>query len=212
MTTKSKKESTKRCLNLNRTFLLKTFQIYFLFIYLFIIKTLSGNECETNSPLKIGLIDNDYINYEYYLYYELGNFAVDKKLEFEIQKVDNNANEFDIIFGEYYDLIKLSQTKVNYPTRIKNYYSENNGRTFSNKMAIKLSEKLSALFIYTNEVSGATKTAARSSYIDNVENYGDNVIKLWEKFGKEGFNFKSVFFTIETQSINICGLKTYTQL
>ena len=126
MTTKSKKESTKRCLNLNRTFLFKNFQIYFLFILFFIIKTLSGNECGTNSPLKIGLIENDYINYEYYLYYELGNFAVDKNLEFEIQKVENNVNKFDIIFGEYYDLIKLSQNKVNYPTSIKNYYSENN--------------------------------------------------------------------------------------
>ena len=126
MTTKSKKESTKRCLNLNRTFLFKNFQIYFLFILFFIIKTLSGNECESNSPLKIGLIENDYINYEYYLYYELGNFAIDKNLEFEIQKVENNVNEFDIIFGEYYDLIKLSQNKVNYPTSIKNYYSENN--------------------------------------------------------------------------------------
>ena len=126
MTTKSKKESTKRCLNLNRTFLFKNFQIYFLFILFFIIKTLSGNECGTNSPLKIGLIENDYINYEYYLYYELGNFAVDKNLEFEIQKVENNVKKFDIIFGEYYDLIKLSQNKVNYPTSIKNYYSENN--------------------------------------------------------------------------------------
>ena len=126
MTTKSKKESTKRCLNLNRTFLFKNFQIYFLFILFFIIKTLNGNECGTNSPLKIGLIENDYINYEYYLYYELGNFAVDRNLEFEIQKVENNVNEFDIIFGEYYDLIKLSQNKVNYPTSIKNYYSENN--------------------------------------------------------------------------------------
>ena len=126
MTTKSKKESTKRCLNLNRTFLFKNFQIYFLFILFFIIKTLSGNECESNSPLKIGLIENDYINYEYYLYYELGNFAIDKNLEFEIQKVENNVNEFDIIFGEYYDLIKLSQNKVNYPTSIKNFYSENN--------------------------------------------------------------------------------------
>ena len=126
MTTKSKKESTKRCLNLNRTFLFKNFQIYFLFILFFIIKTLSGNECGTNSPLKIGLIENDYINYEYYLYYELGNFAVDKNLEFEIQKVENNVNEFDIIFGEYYDLIRLSQNKVKYPTSIKNYYDENN--------------------------------------------------------------------------------------
>ena len=138
MTTKSKKESTKRCLNLNRTFLFKNFQIYFLFILFFIIKTLSGNECGTNSPLKIGLIENDYINYEYYLYYELGNFAVDKNLEFEIQKVENNVNEFDIIFGEYYDLIKLSQNKVNYPTSIKNFYSENNIELLNNIFPLDL--------------------------------------------------------------------------
>ncbi len=138
MITKSKKESTKRCLNLNRTFLLKNFHIYFLFILLFIIKTLSGNECETSSPLKIGLIDNDYINYEYYLYYELGNFAINKNLEFEIQNVENNVNEFDIIFGEYYDLIKLSQNKVNYPSSIKDYYSENNIKLSNNIFPLDL--------------------------------------------------------------------------
>ena len=126
MTTKLKKEFTKRCLNLNRTSLLKNFQIYFLCIFLFIIKTLSGNECKTSSTLKIGLINNNYIDYEYYLYYELGNFAVDKTLEFEIQEVNNNVNEFDIIFGEYYDLIKLSENKINYPARIENYYRKNN--------------------------------------------------------------------------------------
>ena len=32
----------------------------------------------------------------------------------------------------------------------------------------------------------------KSPEFDCKRNYGDNVITLWEKFGKEGFNFKSV--------------------
>ena len=32
----------------------------------------------------------------------------------------------------------------------------------------------------------------KSSEFDCKRNYGDNVIKLWKKFGKEGFNNKSV--------------------
>ena len=32
----------------------------------------------------------------------------------------------------------------------------------------------------------------KSPEIDCKRNYGDNVIKLWKKFGKEGFNYKSV--------------------
>jgi len=56
-----------------------------------------------------------------------------------------------------------------------NYFSENDGRSFSNKIAVKLSEKLSALFIYTNEVSADTKVPAPSKYKDKTENYGDNL-------------------------------------
>ena len=56
-----------------------------------------------------------------------------------------------------------------------NYFSENDGRSFSNKIAVKLSEKLSALFVYTNEVSAATRVPAPSKYIDETENYGDNL-------------------------------------
>ena len=56
-----------------------------------------------------------------------------------------------------------------------NYFSENDGRSFSNKIAVKLSEKLSALFIYTNEVSFDTKVPVASKYKDETENYGDNL-------------------------------------
>lgn len=123
--------------------------------------------------------------YEYGGYYNLGqsdyvDFSFLKSIEI-IKGSISSLYGSDALGGliyyrtlEPYDILgNDSNFNVEIPL---NYYSENNGRTFSNKMAIKLSEKLSALFIYTNEVSGATKTAAPSSYIDNVENYGDNIM------------------------------------
>ena len=72
-----------------------------------------------------------------------------------------------------YDILKSgSDFSVEIPI---NYFSENDGRTFSNKIAVKLSDKLSALFIYTNEISYATRVAAPSKYIDKTNNYGDNL-------------------------------------
>ena len=72
-----------------------------------------------------------------------------------------------------YDILKAgSDFSVEIPI---NYFSENDGRTFSNKIAVKLSDKLSALFIYTNEISYATRVAAPSKYIDKTNNYGDNL-------------------------------------
>ena len=72
-----------------------------------------------------------------------------------------------------YDILKEgSDFSVEIPI---NYFSENDGRTFSNKIAAKLSEELSALFIYTNEVSFATRNAAPSKYVDETNNYGDNL-------------------------------------
>ena len=175
MTTKSKKEYIKRCLNLNRTSLLKNFLNYFLFIFLFFVETLSGNECESNSSLKIGLIDNNYINYEYYLYYELGNFAVDKNLDFEIQKVEYNTDEFDIIFGEYYDLIKLSQNKVNYPSIIIDFYSENNIKLSNNIFPLDLDT-----FILTSK-----NNEKRINHLEELSKYFDaNKYTL-------GINFKT---------------------
>ena len=132
-------------------------------MFLFIIKTLSGNECKTSSTLKIGLINNNYIDYEYYLYYELGNFAVDKTLEFEIQEVNNNVNEFDIIFGEYYDLIKLSENKINYPARIKNYYRKNNIELSNNIFPLDLDT-----FILTSK-----KSEKKINNLEDLSKYFD---------------------------------------
>ena len=165
MITRLKKEFTKRCLNLNRLPLFKKFQIYFFTFFLLAVETLSGNECNSSSPLKIGIIDNDYINYEYYLYYELGNYSIDKKIEFDIQKVDNNSNKFDIIFGEYYDLLKLSQNKVNYPTKIKNYYDENN---------IELSNNIFPLDLDTF-ILVSKRNEKKVNYLEDLSKYFDPI-------------------------------------
>ena len=122
--------------------------------------------------------------YEYGGYYTLGqsdyvDFSFLKSIEIikgsisALYGSDALGGLFNYRTLEPYDILKNgSNFNVEIPF---NYWSEDDGRAFSNKIAVKLSEKLSALFIYTNEVSGATKTAAPSKYIDDVDNYGDNI-------------------------------------
>ena len=123
--------------------------------------------------------------YEYGGYYNLGqadyvDFSFLKSTEI-IKGSISSLYGSDALGGliyyrtlEPYDILE-SGSDFNFEIPL-NYFSEDNGRAVSNKLAIKLSEKLSALFIYTNEVSGATKTSAPSKYIDDTENYGDNVL------------------------------------
>ena len=123
--------------------------------------------------------------YEYGGYYNLGqadyvDFSFLKSIEI-IKGSISSLYGSDALGGliyyrtlEPYDILEYgSDFNVEIPFT---YFTEDAGRVFSNKFAIKLSENLSALFIYTNEVSGATKTAAPSKYIDDVENYGDNLL------------------------------------
>ncbi len=95
-------------------------------VFLFIYSPLFSEECNSNSTLKIGLYKNQYIDYRYYLYYTLGEYASNKSIDYELSYLDNNANEFDIIFGEYYDLEKLSLKSISYPKKIENFYQANN--------------------------------------------------------------------------------------
>ena len=123
--------------------------------------------------------------YEYGGYYTIGqsdyvDFSFLKSIEI-IKGSISSLYGSDALGGlieyrtlEPYDILKDgSNFNVEIPV---NYFSEFDGRSFSNKIAVKLSEKLSALFIYTNEVARDTKTAAPSKYIDDVEQYGDNVM------------------------------------
>jgi len=44
--------------------------------------------------LNIGFIENNYIDYKYYLYYALGDYSLINDVEFTISEVNQNANEF----------------------------------------------------------------------------------------------------------------------
>ena len=84
-----------------------------------------ANECLIKKDLNIGLIENNYIDYKYYLYYALGEYSLINDIEFTISEVNQNANEFDIIFGEFRDLAKLSLNQTQTPNKVLNFYNDN---------------------------------------------------------------------------------------
>ena len=91
---------------------------WFSVIFVSIIAWKNGRK-KTNYHVKTTNIrqlvkENSYIDYKYYLYYALGDYSLLNDIEFTISEVNQNANEFDIIFGEYRDLKKLaSQLQIN---------------------------------------------------------------------------------------------------
>ena len=112
MIIKLKTEFTKKCSNLNKLLLFKYINIFFILIYIALAGSVKANECKSQMPLKVGLLDNKFIDYKYYLYYELGNYALKNSIEFNIEIVDKNIDEFDIIFGEYDELINFPKIKL----------------------------------------------------------------------------------------------------
>ena len=87
---------------------------------------MSAKECKFGNIIKIGLIKNDYINYQYYLSYMIDKYSLKNSVNYELIEVDGNIDEFDIIFGEYKDLKKLSIRNIQLPTKLEISYKENN--------------------------------------------------------------------------------------
>lgn len=114
----------------------------FLFsILIFIVlisKNLYSNECTISNKLKIGIIKNGYINYEDYIQYELSKFSSNNSIDYSLAPVENNIDEFDIIFGEYYDLKKLSVFEIEYPQSIRDFYSLNGINNKNNILPLDL--------------------------------------------------------------------------
>ncbi len=68
-----------------------------------------------------------------------------------------------------------------------NYNSSNNGFNGSTKIATKLSENTSALFIFTTENSDETKVKTESKYLDEADNDGNNYfVNITQKIGDYG--------------------------
>ena len=58
-------------------------KVFFLVIFIYTKPIFASEECTSEKNLKIGLINNDYIDYQYYLYYELGNYVQQNNIDFE---------------------------------------------------------------------------------------------------------------------------------
>ena len=97
-----------------------------------------ANECLIKKDLNIGLIENNYLDYKYYLYYALGEYSLINDIEFTISEVNQNANEFDIIFGEFKDLAKLSLNQTQIPNEVVNFYNDNEVEVMGNLFPLDL--------------------------------------------------------------------------
>ena len=97
-----------------------------------------ANECLIKKDLNIGLIENNYIDYKYYLYYALGEYSLINDIKFNISEVNQNANEFDIIFGEFRDLAKLSLNQTQIPNKVLNFYNDNEVEVMGNIFPLDL--------------------------------------------------------------------------
>ena len=105
---------------------LNNLKIILIFLLLFLVpSSLVSNECLTKNKLNIGLIENNYLDYKYYLYYALGEYSSLNNVEFTIREINQDANEFDIIFGEFRDLAKLSLNPTQIPDKVLKFYKDN---------------------------------------------------------------------------------------
>ena len=144
-----KRGSTKKCLNHNNCSLLILLKIFFLLLFLNIKPIFASEECINKKNLKIGLINNDYIDYQYYLYYELGNYAQQNDIDFELAFVDQNIDEFDIVFGEFNQLKNLSIKEISLPNQIKKFYEDNSLDVKNNILPLDLD----TLIVLSNQTS-----------------------------------------------------------
>jgi len=125
-----------------------TLKIFFLLIFFFSKPIWASEGCSSENNLRVGLIKNDFIDYQYYLYYEIGNYAKENNHEFEIGIIDKNIDEFDIIFGEFNQLKNLSIKEISLPDQIKRFY-RNNGLEISQNI---LPLDLDTLIVLSNEI------------------------------------------------------------
>ena len=114
-------------------------KVFLILFFLFIFQKNSiANECLIKKELNIGFIENNYIDYKYYLYYALGEYSLINNVEFTISEVNQNANEFDIIFGEFRDLAKLSLNQTQIPNKVLNFYNDNEVEVMGNIFPLDL--------------------------------------------------------------------------
>ncbi len=128
--------------------MLLIFKIFFLLIFIHSKPILASEECSVENNLRVGLINNNFIDYQYYLYYELGNYAQINNIEYELGIVNQNIDEFDIIFGEFNQLENLTIKEISLPDQIKRFYKDNGLEISQNILPLDLD----TLIVLSNQI------------------------------------------------------------
>ena len=172
-------------------------KVYLIFFLLFIFQKNSiASECLIKKELNVGLIENNYIDYKYYLYYALGEYSLINDIKFTISEVNQNANEFDIIFGEYRDLAKLSLNQTQIPESVLNFYNDNEVEVMGNIFPLDLDT-----FIILSQDDIKKVTFEEFSELYNPIKY-----TLGMSFKTKGDVINLITYHLEQPSINLNSL------
>lgn len=171
-------------------------------MFIFSIKNSYSSECSFDKKLKVGIINNNFIDYYYYIYYVVGNFSYKKSINFEIDIAEKDFDKYDIIFGEYYDLKKLTQNEILYPDKIKNFYKENGIEIYNNIFPLDLDT-----FILLSKEQIGLSNFEELSELNNDKKYtlGMSFIP------KENF-LKYFSYIIENDSFNVKDISVETNI
>lgn len=118
-----------------------------------------SDECKFKDKVKVGIIDNNYINYKDYLNYTLDRYALSNSIKFEIKYTKSQDNTFDLIFGDYKDLVNFDLKKIEYPKKLLEFYEKNN---------IVIHDNLVPLDLDTFIILSSSKKK-----IENLENFSN---------------------------------------
>ena len=104
----------------------KKISIFFITLLILFLENISyADECSIRPKIKVGIVENNFIDYSYYIYYALDKYSLEYDVEFELENIENNPNNFDIIFGDYKDLSKLSIKEILLPKHVSDFYEKN---------------------------------------------------------------------------------------
>lgn len=107
-------------------------------LIIFYNKQITAQECNIKPVISVGILENNFIDYTYYIYYALGKYSLENNVEYKVEKVKNNPEKFDVIFGEYRDLVKLSLRNISLPNILTDFYNKNEIEVTNNLLPLDL--------------------------------------------------------------------------
>lgn len=108
------------------------------FIILLISNNLFSQTCEYEEKLKIGLIENKYVDYKDLLQYEISKLSNIVEIEFNQNINKEEYSNYDLVFGEYWDLLDFPLSTIDLPNELQRFYDENKIKVINNLLPLDL--------------------------------------------------------------------------